>query len=85
MFTAFQIEGRNEKNWHGHVTALSVSNDYRRLHLAAELMQRLENVTEVKRGMFVDLFVRKSNHIAVEMYKKLGYVIYRYELQYCRE
>jgi ribosomal protein S18 acetylase RimI-like enzyme len=33
-------------NWHGHVTALTVSPDYRRLGLAAILMQFLEDVSE---------------------------------------
>lgn len=33
-------------NWHGHVTALTVSPDYRRLGLAATLMQFLEDVSE---------------------------------------
>ena len=30
----------------------------------------------------MDLFVRVSNNVAVEMYKKLGYTIYRTVLQY---
>eukprot|EP00983_Pelagomonas_calceolata_P097775 1158278-Pelagomonas_calceolata.AAC.4 len=30
-------------------------------------------------GYFVDLFVRKSNDVAVGMYRKLGYVVYREE------
>lgn len=33
-------------NWHGHVTALTVSPDYRRLGLAATLMSFLEDVSE---------------------------------------
>jgi hypothetical protein len=28
-------------------------------------------------GYFVDLFVRKSNDVAVGMYNKLGYIVYR--------
>lgn len=38
-------EGHGE-NWHGHVTALTVSPDYRRLGLAATLMAFLEDVSE---------------------------------------
>lgn len=38
-------EGHAEK-WHGHVTALTVSPDFRRLGLAATLMNFLEDVSE---------------------------------------
>lgn len=40
-----KAEGNGE-NWHGHVTALTVSPDYRRLGLAATLMKFLEDVSE---------------------------------------
>ncbi|XP_037934830.1 N-alpha-acetyltransferase 20-like [Teleopsis dalmanni] len=73
-------------NWHGHVTALTVSADYRRLGLAATLMNLVEIVFEKKRAYFVDLFVRKSNEVAIKMYKNLGYIIYRTILEYyCNE
>lgn len=72
---------QNEQ-WHGHVTALSVSSEFRRLGLAAKLMNELERISEQKKAFFVDLFVRVSNNVAVEMYKKLGYTIYRTVLQY---
>lgn len=45
----WQVMGKAEghgENWHGHVTALTVSPDYRRLGLAATLMNFLENVSE---------------------------------------
>lgn len=70
------------ENWHGHVTALSVSPDYRRLGLAATLMKFLEDVSEKKRCFFVDLFVRVSNEIAIKMYQHLGYIVYRTVLEY---
>lgn len=31
---------------------------------------------------FVDLFVRSSNYQAIEMYRKLGYSVYRRVLDY---
>ena len=34
------------------------------------------------KAYFVDLFVRKSNESAVEMYKRLGYIVYREVLDY---
>lgn len=35
-----------------------------------------------KGGFFVDLFVRVSNQVAVNMYKQLGYSVYRTVLEY---
>lgn len=101
-----KAEGHGE-NWHGHVTALTVSPDYRRLGLAATLMNILEEVSEKlvfflktalcvntikscgfpnlflrKKAYFVDLFVRVSNKVAINMYKNLGYIVYRTVLEY---
>ncbi|XP_059621050.1 N-alpha-acetyltransferase 20 [Phlebotomus argentipes] len=79
------IMGKSEghlENWHGHVTALTVSTDYRRLGLAATLMKFLEDVSNKKMAFFVDLFVRVSNKIAINMYSNLGYIIYRTVLDY---
>jgi ribosomal protein S18 acetylase RimI-like enzyme len=45
----FLVMGKAEgigENWHGHVTALTVSPDFRRLGLAATLMNFLEDVSE---------------------------------------
>ncbi|XP_055380323.1 N-alpha-acetyltransferase 20 isoform X2 [Condylostylus longicornis] len=76
-----KAEGHQE-NFHGHVTALTVSPDYRRLGLAALLMNFLEDVSEKKQAYFVDLFVRVSNAIAINMYRNLGYIVYRTVLEY---
>lgn len=67
----------NPLDWHGHVTAISVADEFRRIGLAAKLMKFLEDVSELKKCYFVDLFVRVSNTVAVGMYKALGYVVYR--------
>ena len=76
-----KVEGQKEL-WHGHVTAVTVAPEARRLGLATELMGQLEAVTETHRGYFVDLFVRKGNSNALAMYHKLGYVEYRRVLGY---
>lgn len=34
------------EEWHGHVTALSVAPEFRRLGLAAKLMEMLEEISE---------------------------------------
>jgi N-terminal acetyltransferase B complex catalytic subunit len=67
-----------KKNWHGHVTAVTVAPYFRRQGLARALMNFLEKVSEeIHNGYFVDLFVRSSNTVAINMYKKLGYDIYQ--------
>ncbi|KAF4316227.1 hypothetical protein JM18_007020 [Phytophthora kernoviae] len=70
-------------NWHGHVTAVTVAPEFRRLGLAKNLMDYLENVSEeLYDGYFVDLFVRVSNSLAIGMYEKFGYSVYRRVLGY---
>eukprot|EP00210_Caulerpa_lentillifera_P004304 g4107.t1 len=72
-----KVEGEGT-HWHGHVTAISVAPEYRRLKLAKKLMDLTENITEQEHdGYFVDLFVRASNETAIAMYKRLGYIVYR--------
>lgn len=77
-----KAEGEQE-GWHGHVTAVTVAPESRRLGLARQLMDKLENITEETHdGYFVDLFVRKSNASAIAMYQKMGYVVYRRVIGY---
>ncbi|EDQ89790.1 uncharacterized protein MONBRDRAFT_16627 [Monosiga brevicollis MX1] len=77
-----KAEGVGE-NWHGHVSALTVAPEYRRLGLGKQLMADLEDISEHRHhGYFVDLFVRKSNDVAVELYRGLGYEIYRTVIEY---
>ena len=77
-----KTEGPN-KNWHGHVTAITVAPEYRHLGLASSMMDLLEQVSDsVHRAYFVDLFVRVSNGVAIEMYERLGYSVYRTVVQY---
>jgi N-terminal acetyltransferase B complex catalytic subunit len=40
-----KVEGKDE-NWHGHVTAVTVAPEYRRLSLGRRLMSFLEDVSE---------------------------------------
>lgn len=69
--------------WHGHVTAVTVAPEFRRLGLARQLMQSLEDTSEfVYNAYFVDLFVRKSNSLAISMYSNFGYATYRTVLDY---
>jgi N-terminal acetyltransferase B complex catalytic subunit len=69
--------------WHGHVTAITVAPEYRRLSLARKMMTLLELVSdEIYRGFFVDLYVRCNNIVAVEMYEGMGYSVYRRVREY---
>eukprot|EP01026_Neomeris_dumetosa_P055501 TRINITY_DN5050_c0_g1_i5.p2 TRINITY_DN5050_c0_g1~~TRINITY_DN5050_c0_g1_i5.p2 ORF type:complete len:195 (-),score=11.92 TRINITY_DN5050_c0_g1_i5:149-673(-) len=77
-----KVEGEG-RTWHGHVTAVTVGPNYRRMGLARRLMDMLEDVTEkVHNAYYVDLFVRASNQVAITMYERLGYQIYRRVLGY---
>ncbi|KAI9293571.1 acyl-CoA N-acyltransferase [Neoconidiobolus thromboides FSU 785] len=77
-----KAEGRGI-NWHGHVTAITVAPQYRRLGLAKLMMDQLEEISDkIYKGYFVDLFVRASNAVAIGMYKQLGYSIYRTVIGY---
>lgn len=77
-----KAEGEGER-WHGHVTAVTVAPEYRRMHLAQKLMGLLEDVTDkVHHAYFVDLFVRASNAVAIRMYERFGYSTYRRVLGY---
>jgi N-terminal acetyltransferase B complex catalytic subunit len=76
-----KVEGKGT-DWHGHVTAVTVSPYFRRLGLAKSLMNHLERVSEERKCYFVDLFVRVSNTLAISMYNRLGYTKYRRILNY---
>ncbi|KAH7647014.1 hypothetical protein FG379_002705 [Cryptosporidium bovis] len=71
-----KVEGEG-KNWHGHVTALSVSRQYRSLGVARRLMKFLEEMGSSLNCKFVDLFVRPSNKKAVRFYQHLGYSVHK--------
>jgi N-terminal acetyltransferase B complex catalytic subunit len=63
--------------WHGHITALTVAPSARRLGHASALSSALERSSDAANAWFVDLFVRASNEIAKELYRKMGYSVYR--------
>jgi ribosomal protein S18 acetylase RimI-like enzyme len=84
-----KAEGTNQL-WHGHVSAITVQYNYRRLQLASRLMQYFEDTISTcqKQNYFVDLFVRQSNTLAIQLYTSWGYVRYRrvlgyYHTSYC--
>eukprot|EP01100_Stratorugosa_tubuloviscum_P010873 TRINITY_DN4746_c0_g1_i1.p1 TRINITY_DN4746_c0_g1~~TRINITY_DN4746_c0_g1_i1.p1 ORF type:complete len:192 (-),score=57.87 TRINITY_DN4746_c0_g1_i1:34-555(-) len=77
-----KAEGKGE-SWHGHVTAVTVAPEYRRISVAAVILKLLEDVSEfLHNAYFVDLFVRLSNYVAINMYERMDYVKYRRVLAY---
>lgn len=69
--------------WHGHVTALTVAPEYRRLSLARKMMSTIEFISdESYRAFFVDLYVRCANQLAIDMYEGFGYSVYRRVREY---
>lgn len=75
-----KTEGRLEKKeWHTHITAVTIDEQYRRIALASDLCTNLENTTAVQphEALFVDLFVKVTNSVARTLYEKLGYSVYR--------
>lgn len=84
--TLIKVLGKAEgsgQEWHGHVTALTVAPEYRRLSLARKMMHLLEMVSEeIYKGLFVDLYVRCANSIAIHMYEGMDYSVYRRVREY---
>jgi N-terminal acetyltransferase B complex catalytic subunit len=60
--------------WHGHITVLTVAPAWRRLGHARRLTESLEHSSDINDSWFVDLYVRATNRVAVDMYKGMGYV-----------
>lgn len=50
--------------------------------MATQLMTVLEQQSDRAKGFFVDLFVRRSNQLAIDMYSKMGYSVYRQVIGY---
>lgn len=68
--------------YHAHITALTVSVPARRLGLARTLSGSIERSGDEYDAWFVDLFVRKSNKIAQQLYRGIGYSVYRKVVDY---
>ena len=72
----------NRLPWHGHITVLTVSPTHRRLGYARLLTSALEDSCAAANAHFVDLYVRKSNKVAIRMYEGLGYQVFRTVVRY---
>lgn len=56
-----KVEGQGE-SWHGHVTAVTVSPEYRRQQLAKKLMNLLENFSDKMYDRNLAFFLHISFH-----------------------
>ncbi|KAI9740990.1 MAG: hypothetical protein M1834_002701 [Cirrosporium novae-zelandiae] len=63
--------------WHGHITALTIAPSYRRQGLARLLTKSFEKACNEQDAWFVDLYVRESNEVAINLYKSMGYSVFR--------
>lgn len=72
------------KDWHSHITAVTVDYNHRRLGIANDLCRHLEHCSNEKdqNVWFMDLFVRASNRLAIDMYRKLGFDVFRRVIGY---
>lgn len=73
-------EGKLSKlEWHTHISAVTIDYRYRRLGLASDICLFLENIVnkDPDNTLFIDLFVRVQNLLAIQLYEKLGYSVYR--------
>lgn len=73
--TIYRKKFPNYLPWHAHITCLTVAPSARRLGLATKLSEALEIVGDEADAWFVDLFVRVENEAAIQLYKKMGYLI----------
>ncbi|AET39488.1 peptide alpha-N-acetyltransferase complex B subunit NAT3 Ecym_4443 [Eremothecium cymbalariae DBVPG len=73
-----KTEGKGQ-DWHSHITAVTIAPDYRRISLASMLCNTLEVITDFRphEVNFIDLFVKCNNSLAIKLYEKLGYNVYR--------
>ncbi|CCK68434.1 peptide alpha-N-acetyltransferase complex B subunit NAT3 KNAG_0A07820 [Huiozyma naganishii CBS 8797] len=73
-----KTEGKQQE-WHSHITAVTVAPEFRRISLASRLCNTLESITDSspRNVNFIDLFVKCNNALAVRLYEKLGYSVYR--------
>lgn len=63
--------------WHAHITAFTVAPEARRMGIGKILMDQVETASDASNAWFVDLFVRRSNEIAIAFYKNAGYSVFR--------
>lgn len=76
-----KTEGQvSKREWHAHISAVTIDPNFRRIGLGSYLCKTLETYTQEKEpyyAFFIDLFVKCNNTLAINFYEKLGYSVYR--------
>jgi ribosomal-protein-alanine acetyltransferase len=58
---------------YGHIVTLNIPHDYRRKHVATQLLQEIQAILRQRGITEIRLEVREDNHAAVKLYQTLGY------------
>lgn len=65
--------------WHvvneGHITNIAVHKDFRKKGIAKSIISELIKIAKEKEMIGITLEVRKSNEIALNLYKKQGFIL----------
>lgn len=59
----------------GHVTNIAVHPDFRGRHLGRKIMEVLMDEARQRKLLRMTLEVRKQNHVAIALYKDLGFLL----------
>lgn len=72
-----KVEGSQE--YHSHISAVTVDKEYRRIKISSDvLLDCFRNISDyISKVKFIDLFVKCDNDLALKLYEKLGYKVYR--------
>lgn len=57
----------------GHIITINVAQTYRHIGIAKKLLCEIENLLRQKGVSECRLEVREDNHVAIKLYRKLGY------------
>lgn len=71
-----KTEGKG-RDWHVHVTAITICPAYRGTGLGRKLMHKLETAGVNVGANFCDLYVRTDNAKAIRFYENAGYTVFR--------
>ena len=68
-----------------HITNIAIAKEFRRKGYGGKFLKFVEEKAAVQRIKKISLEVRKSNHIAQNMYRKFGYKVMKVWRNYYRE
>ncbi len=71
-FIILQLENQDDTVF-GHIITLNVATDFRRLGVAQKMLAESENLLRSRGISECRLEVRQDNHVAIKLYKQLGY------------